>query len=271
MRVLIFDTETTGLPLSFTTPTTDVNNWPHIIQISGILFDAKAQKIIKCMNLLIKPPHDVIISDESTKIHGITKEQTDKGGITIQIALYLLNHIAKDADMIIGHNLSFDIKMVEAEYNRNKSFIQSISNILIKPHTCTMRLLTQVCKIPYKQKNVKVKVNVSSKSTVANYKWPTLSETHNHFFGTIPNGMHNSLVDTLACLRCYIYHINGYDIYGNPQIFEGVEIYDNGDNDNSDSNNTNNDEYISLTKKIITDYLLPAAIPPVLFPFIAID
>ena len=249
MQLFIFDTETTGLPVNFNSPTTDVHDWPHIVQISGILFDTTTRKILKCINHLIKTSPDIDVPPESTKIHGITKEQTDKDGIPIQIALYLLNHIAKDADVIIGHNLSFDIKMIEVEYNRNKLFIRSMSNILLKPHTCTMRLLTQICKIPHKSKNVKVNVKVSSsnKSTTAtmNYKWPTLSETHHYFFGTIPDGMHNSLIDTLVCLRCYIYYTDEYDIYGISEIIQEVEMYDNGGDDNVS------------TKKIITDYLLP--------------
>ncbi len=35
-------------------------------------------------------------------------------------------------------------------------------------------------------------------------KWPTLLEFHKHLFNTIPDNLHNSIVDVLVCLRCYL-------------------------------------------------------------------
>ena len=34
-------------------------------------------------------------------------------------------------------------------------------------------------------------------------KYPKLMELHKHLFNTIPDGLHNSMVDVLVCLRCY--------------------------------------------------------------------
>ena len=43
-------------------------------------------------------------------------------------------------------------------------------------------------------------------------KWPKLNELHNTLF---PNeevkGLHNSMVDVLACLRCYLKMRHNYD------------------------------------------------------------
>lgn len=36
---LIFDTETTGLPKKWDSPTSDVNNWPRCVQIAWQLHD----------------------------------------------------------------------------------------------------------------------------------------------------------------------------------------------------------------------------------------
>ena len=35
-------------------------------------------------------------------------------------------------------------------------------------------------------------------------KFPKLSELHEHLFGSVPENLHNALVDTFACLRCFL-------------------------------------------------------------------
>jgi hypothetical protein len=35
-------------------------------------------------------------------------------------------------------------------------------------------------------------------------KFPRLSELHQKLFGNIPENLHDSMVDTMACLRCYM-------------------------------------------------------------------
>ena len=39
-----------------------------------------------------------------------------------------------------------------------------------------------------------------------NYKWPTLSELHKHCFGNVPDNLHNSMVDVLVTLRCFLFY-----------------------------------------------------------------
>jgi len=36
------------------------------------------------------------------------------------------------------------------------------------------------------------------------YKWPSLTELHRHLFNSDPNGMHNSMMDILVTLRCFL-------------------------------------------------------------------
>jgi hypothetical protein len=36
-------------------------------------------------------------------------------------------------------------------------------------------------------------------------KFPKLSELHMHLFQTTPNGLHNSLIDILITLRCFMH------------------------------------------------------------------
>jgi hypothetical protein len=44
-------------------------------------------------------------------------------------------------------------------------------------------------------------------------KFPKLSELYNHLFGYVPENLHNALVDTIVCLRCFLkircaYHLS---------------------------------------------------------------
>jgi hypothetical protein len=35
-------------------------------------------------------------------------------------------------------------------------------------------------------------------------KWPRLNELHQKLFDEVPIGLHNSMVDVEACLKCYL-------------------------------------------------------------------
>lgn len=43
-------------------------------------------------------------------------------------------------------------------------------------------------------------------------KFPKLSELHEHLFGYVPDNLHNSLVDVLVCLRCFLKIRCGYSM-----------------------------------------------------------
>ena len=53
MRVLVFDTETTGLPKSNIINNTTLNLWPHIVQFSYIVFDTETNSIVSPSATLI--------------------------------------------------------------------------------------------------------------------------------------------------------------------------------------------------------------------------
>ena len=43
------------------------------------------------------------------------------------------------------------------------------------------------------------------------YKWPTLLELYKHLFHEEPKNLHNSLMDCMVCLRCFLKIYNNYD------------------------------------------------------------
>ena len=187
MKILVIDTETTGLPEK-NTSIYKTHHWPFIIQLSFILFDTNSLNIIYKFNEYIKISENITISEDSIKIHKITKHKVNYYGIDIQYALKNLNIILEITDLIIGHNISFDKQMLMVEFIRNNI----LSNLSNQKYFCTMKNYTNLCKI-------------SKSTSLTKYKYPKLSELYKTIFIMYPQELHNSYNDILICLRCYYY------------------------------------------------------------------
>jgi DNA polymerase-3 subunit epsilon len=204
MKFLVFDTETTGLPINQKLlPSGDnLDNWPHIVQFSSLLYDDEL-KTIKFIDKIIKIPKNVIISEESIKIHNITKEKCENEGVDLikVFESFIVDFV--QADLVIAHNMLFDHKIVLAELIRlilytNAKTSENISGYyyLIKNSNklyCTMQETTLLC-------NIKA---INKRNNKEYTKFPTLAELHNHLFGYKPINLHNALNDIVVCFRCF--------------------------------------------------------------------
>lgn len=199
MKLLVFDTETTGLPESRTTSILETSKWPHIVQLSWILYDDDTKKVLNCQDHIIKCRVD--IPAESTKIHGITNECALEKGVPIEYAMDLFNNDIKTADMLIAHNISFDKRMCMVESIRLHKKQYFTTNGVRKPEYCTMKETKEFCNIE--------KISMKGEAYA---KYPTLVELHNKLFGVEPKGVHNSMIDVLICLRCHLYFTKKIDI-----------------------------------------------------------
>lgn len=206
MKVLVFDTETTGLPIGRNPSIFDHDKWPFIVQLSYILFDPADNKILKMVDRIINIPNNVEISPESIQIHGITREIMNEKGIPIKEALEEFNFYFNQSEIVCGHNISFDKRMMFVETNRNHVQQYFTHNGERKLEYCTMKNGIDLCKIE------KTKVNGEKY-----FKYPTLSELHNNLFNKNPNGVHNALADVLICLRCYHKMQYDHDLISNNQ------------------------------------------------------
>ena len=188
MKVLIFDTETTGLPKDYKASIYNSDNWPYIVQLSYILFDCTQNKILINVDDIIKVEN---IPASSTKIHKITQEMSNTRGISIQEALNSFNTVAKQATRLIAHNIQFDKKLIIVESIRNKIASVFVNKLSLY---CTMKSTINICKIEKEWPD-----------GTKYFKYPTLSELHNYLFAIYPKGTHNAQNDILICLRCYYY------------------------------------------------------------------
>ena len=82
MKILIFDTETTGLPIGRNPSIYDTQKWPHILQLSYIVYDSETNDIITVEDDYIRIDDDVVIEPGSQKIHNISKELLIERGIS---------------------------------------------------------------------------------------------------------------------------------------------------------------------------------------------
>lgn len=210
MIVLVFDTETTGLPEKRDTSIFETDKWPYIVQLSFLLYDVTNNNLLELEDLIINC--DIDIPEEATKIHGITTNISRIKGIHINTALNVFDNALKKADVVIGHNISFDKRLYMVETIRKNRTQYFTKNKIRKQEYCTMKEGKELCKI-----------EKTSQSGEKYYKYPTLTELYLHLFKKQPQGVHNSLNDILACFRCYYMMNYEKDIlkenYGLKQLF----------------------------------------------------
>jgi len=194
MKVLVFDTETTGLPKSRYSDPINAHEFPHIVQLSYIIYDTERGSLLGLEDNIVCVPEGVIISEKCVSIHGITTEISLTKGITIKYALEKFMANVSKVDLIVGHNIEFDLKMILAEFMRMNDIVsfQMLQNF--KQFCCTMQEGTDRCNLVSFDKNGK---------PYTHPKFPNLGELHFHLFETTPQKLHNSLNDVVICLRCF--------------------------------------------------------------------
>tara|TARA_Y100000768_G_C23941425_1_gene665325 strand:+ start:136 stop:846 length:711 start_codon:yes stop_codon:yes gene_type:complete len=206
MKILVFDTETTGLPEKDAS-IYDFEKWPHIIQISAILYDLSTNHMT-IQNNYIKIDDSIDIPLESYEIHHLNHEFLNKNGIHIIPAMREFNNLLYKSDIVIGHNIAFDKKLVFVECLRHKIrqyFTQFNGRQQIrKAEYCTMKKSTNVCKLSA----------ISKRTGKLFRKTPSLIELYTFLFpeSEIPKDLHNSLVDILITFRCYMKLEHNIDI-----------------------------------------------------------
>ena len=212
MRVLVFDTETSGLPKSKIINPSTLHLWPFIVQFSYIIFDNNSKNIEKIYDKIIKVKTYNVISEESIKLHGITNEISDTKGVNLITVLTEFLTDLENIDLVVGHNIEFDISMLKVEilriineYEKDETMQEKLKShmeliINLNKVYCTMRNSIDICKIEKENSRGKY------------FKFPSLAELHEKLFDVKPKNLHNSLNDILITLRCFIKLYDDNDI-----------------------------------------------------------
>ncbi len=182
---LIFDTETTGLPKNWNAPITDTDNWPRCIQIAWQLHDGLGNLVAH--NDFLIQPDGFNIPYDAERIHGISTELAQEQGISLTEGLGLFNEALQKTKFIVGQNVGFDINIMGCEFHR----LGVKNNLTELPilDTCTEKTAL-LCQIPG--------------GRYGKFKLPTLTELHQHLFGTAFNEAHNATADVEATTRCFL-------------------------------------------------------------------
>jgi DNA polymerase III epsilon subunit-like protein len=174
MLKMVLDTETTGIPVN--------GNYEfcRLVQVY-VCFDRLEQKLYcepeDFYEQIVYLTDDIQMSPEAQKCHGFSKEDTQKLGKPISEFLDFLERKIDNVEMIIGHNVEFDIYVLVAECYFSEKF-ELAEKILKKKRYCTM------------ERNLK------------NNKFQKLVDLCKNM--DIPTeNLHNAKNDALACRKCY--------------------------------------------------------------------
>jgi DNA polymerase-3 subunit epsilon len=182
---IVVDTEGTGL-FDYKRPA-DAPGQPRMASLSMIYVDENLE-IESEYHVFIRPDvNDYKMEVGAFNAHGLTVEFLNEHGIPIGEALAEYNSAIDNGRIMVCHNAQHDAKQIRAELRRAgipDRFEQA-------PNICTMRGMTDVCKIP-------------PKGNRGGYKWPALSEAL-LFIGSKNLGDHSAKNDALGALELLRY------------------------------------------------------------------
>lgn len=182
---LIFDTETTGLPKSWTAPISDTDNWPRCIQIAWQIHDEHG-RLLEHEDYLVKP-EGFNIPYDAERIHGVSTELAMEEGISLQEVLEKFNKALSKSKFVVGQNVGFDLNIMGCEFYR-LGIESNLGNMPVLD-TCT-EVTAELLKLPG--------------GRGGRFKLPTLTELHSFLFGVPFSEAHNATADVEATTRCFL-------------------------------------------------------------------
>ena len=197
---IIFDTETTGLPKRWKAPLTDSENWPRCIQIAWQVH-ADSGELLSHEDYLIQPEGYTVPYD-AEQIHGISTALAEQQGRPLAEVLALFSTALEQADYVGGHNVTFDLNIMGAEFLRlgDHNPLEQAQVI----DTCTEET-AQLCQLPG--------------GRGGKFKLPTLTELYIHLFGAGFGEAHNATADVEATTRCFLELLRKGQLH--PPVLEG--------------------------------------------------
>lgn len=180
---LILDTETDGIFFNNKFPL-DHYSQGNVIQLAFKLYDEN-ERVVQEYNSLIKPEFFTTIRPEAINIHHITMDRCHKYGIPLKHVFNVFWMAYEHADMIIGHNISFDTKAIACSLARCGAKKETLDDLINKKsRCCTMK--TSIDILNLKQSN-------------GAKKRPSLLECYQYFFNKDIENAHDAMADVNAC------------------------------------------------------------------------
>lgn len=181
--LIVFDTETNGLPRDYHAPLEAVDNWPRVVELAWAVAE-NGDAVVR--SHLIRPDGWELRGDAAA-VNGISQEQLLAEGVPITLALQDLFDDLRDAELLVAHNVDFDRPVIGCELVR-LGWSQSLIVLLSKPTYCTMQRGAAITKLP---------------GRAGSYKWPRLQELYRCLFRRPPANQHRAAGDVQATLEIY--------------------------------------------------------------------
>ena len=187
-KILFFDTETSGFIKKALSAEHPDQAWA--VQIGAILADK--DKDLAKMNTIIKA-NGRSMNPFAQEVHGISVERADAEGVEELEAAEEFGLLLRQADLMVCHNLAFDIKYVRHLMERNTDNLSDEARsafYLDMPGYCTMqdKAVVKFCGL----------INKANRP-----KWPKLSELHEILFEESFDHEHDAFADITATKRCF--------------------------------------------------------------------
>lgn len=200
IRVLVYDTETAGLPKNYKlSAEEDLTNYPYVLQLGAkileLVFDSNNNlenaNVVYSLNTLVKPIRgfeEVIVNAKAQAVHGISAEKAKEGN-TIENVAFLFQGMNNSVDFIVCHNVNFDKNVMNSELLRlgiEPKYKQGAKIF------CSMKYSTFLLKIP---------------NTYNGFKFPKLEELYKYLFNEemgIKHKAHDAMGDVDATVDCLL-------------------------------------------------------------------
>ena len=179
MRILVFDTETSGLN----------PQWNVILQLSYQIVDSDSWTTLKTVNHYFAWPEDKTrVTQEAINVNGLTEEFLSSRQLSKRKTA--LEEFVKDkdsCDLLVAHNLEFDKKFIIASCREEG--VKYANSGWAKSYD-TMKRTTSFCQIP--------------KAWGNGYKWPKLTELADCLYIDYSNiPLHDSSGDVELTKFCF--------------------------------------------------------------------
>lgn len=191
--ILIYDTETSGLP-DWRAPS-DAPGQPHPVQIAWRLHDTDGELLAETSRII--RPDGWEIPAEVAAVHGITTERAlAEGEPEAEVVRALLDDW-RGASLRVAHNINFDDRIIRIAALRLGLTREEIEQMEALPSYCTMAACTSLVALPPTDKMMATGRNRP--------KPPRLGEAYLHFFGREMENAHDALGDVRACAELYFH------------------------------------------------------------------
>lgn len=181
MRIVIFDTETTGL---FDQDLPELHlDQPWILQLGAVVL-GEDWEIIESLNTVVIPAADCLFQQSAIELHGLTPEVVLQHGKPTIDVLKTFRTMCEGASIIASYNLAFDKRVINTTALRTDT-TEFTKNPLWSPDTFEHCVMMQA----QEWFGQRVKLN----------------QCYKRLYDAVLENAHDAFADTIAATECFRY------------------------------------------------------------------